>query len=163
MQNSKLKFKVQNFKKGFTLVEMVVVIAILAILVTGVIVLLDPLSQLKKGRDGQRKSDLRQIQSALEMYRSDQGGYITGSAVANCSSSIMSPDCVTSTYLKTVPNDPSAGSYFYYGSATNYCLRACLENTNDSQKDATNNESIAACATLGTCASGKWSYTLQNP
>jgi len=59
--------------KGFTLVELLVVMAILGILVTligGAFV-----SAQMRGRDAQRKSDLKQIANALELFYNDYGHY----------------------------------------------------------------------------------------
>ncbi len=67
--------KYLSFCKGFTLIELLVVIAILAILAAGALALFDPISQLQKANDGRRKSDLLQIQKALEQYHTDNGRY----------------------------------------------------------------------------------------
>jgi prepilin-type N-terminal cleavage/methylation domain-containing protein len=56
-------------RQGFTLVELLVVIAIIGTLVT--IALVSFRSSQAKGRDAQRKSDLKQVSSALELYYSD--------------------------------------------------------------------------------------------
>jgi len=69
--------KQKNF--GFTLMELLIVIAILGLLAT--IGLGSFRTSQMKGRDAQRKSDLSQIQKALEMYYNDYSGYpaaITG-------------------------------------------------------------------------------------
>lgn len=59
--------------KGFTLVELLVVITIIAIL--SAISLVGYQEVLKAGRDDKRKSDLKVIQAALEHYRADQHYY----------------------------------------------------------------------------------------
>ncbi|RJP46338.1 MAG: prepilin-type N-terminal cleavage/methylation domain-containing protein [Armatimonadetes bacterium] len=68
---SKLFFGVNS--RGFTLVELMVAVGIIAILS---LVSISTYSGLQKGtRDSKRQSDLRVIQSALEQYRADQGFY----------------------------------------------------------------------------------------
>lgn len=60
-------------QKGFTLIELLVVIAILGILSTLAVVSLQ--NAREKGRDAKRISDIRQIQTALELYMNDSTGY----------------------------------------------------------------------------------------
>jgi type II secretory pathway pseudopilin PulG len=51
--------------------------AILGILATAAISLLNPLAQLQKGRDAKRKSDLKTLQTAMETYKVRSGSYAT--------------------------------------------------------------------------------------
>ena len=60
-----IKNKLNN-KKGFTLVELLVVVAIVAILSVTAYVALG--GQTGKARDSRRKSDIAAIQNALELY-----------------------------------------------------------------------------------------------
>ena len=55
-------------KKGFTLIELVIVIGILAILATVVILVLNPAQLLAQARDSQRISDLGSVKSAIALY-----------------------------------------------------------------------------------------------
>jgi prepilin-type N-terminal cleavage/methylation domain-containing protein len=57
-------------KKGFTLIELVIVIGILAILATTVVLILNPAQILAQARDSQRMSDLSSVKSALALYLS---------------------------------------------------------------------------------------------
>lgn len=136
-------------RKGFTLVELLVVITILGILAT--IGLVAFASAQARGRDTQRKSDLKQIASALELYYSDYGKYpdSDGGKIKGCPSTTSS-DCIwgatgsqsdftdlRTTYFAALPKDPSTGQNFYYipltvGSANQgFQLFARLENTQD--------------------------------
>lgn len=72
--------QISNFQKGFTLIELITVVGILAILSGFVITTLDPLAQFQKANDGRRKSDLTQIQRALELYYQDNKEYPTNTA-----------------------------------------------------------------------------------
>jgi type II secretion system protein G len=117
----------KNMKKrfGFTLIELLVVISIIGILVA--IGVVSYSSANRKSRDTKRMSDIEQIRSALEMYRSDNGTYPTGNEV-----SVASGITGLSSYLPSAPDDPKPASYHYYYTVTNsnygYCLSAYVEN-----------------------------------
>ncbi|MBU0707784.1 type II secretion system GspH family protein [Patescibacteria group bacterium] len=64
---------VKDNKKGFTLIELLVVIAIIGLLSTLAIVSLATTRQ--KSRDSRRSSDIRQMQTAVEMYNNETGSY----------------------------------------------------------------------------------------
>jgi len=55
-------------KKGFTLLELLIVIGILAILSTTMIIVINPAELLKKARDSQRISDLSTLKTAIAYY-----------------------------------------------------------------------------------------------
>lgn len=113
-------------KLGFTLVELLVSISIVAILMALTAVALQ--GARTSARDGTRKTDLENIRSALEVYRSDCGTYpatltfggtLTGGEAA----------CTGNTYMSRVPQDPisSRYSYSYSSTGSTYTLCAYLE------------------------------------
>ena len=136
------------FDKGFTLVELLVVIAILGVLVT--IGLVSFTSAQAKGRDTQRKSDLKQISSALEIYFNDHESYPTSSSgqILGCPST-SATSCTwgtgqftdgKTTYFKILPDDPISTNNYYYRAVTidsipnqGYQLFAKLENSQDKE------------------------------
>ncbi|MDO8592521.1 MAG: type II secretion system protein [bacterium] len=64
-------------KRGFTLIELLVVISIIGFLTTAAVVMLN--SARMKARDARRISDLKQIQTALELFYDQYGQYpVTG-------------------------------------------------------------------------------------
>ncbi|KKU22675.1 MAG: hypothetical protein UX53_C0045G0005 [Candidatus Azambacteria bacterium GW2011_GWB2_46_37] len=66
MQN--LNLTIAKRTKGFTLLELLIVIAILAILATVVVLVLNPAETLKKTRDSQRLSDMNTLRAAIALY-----------------------------------------------------------------------------------------------
>ena len=71
----------KNNKKGFTLIELLVVIAIIGLLATLSVVALN--TARVKARDARRVSDIKQIQTALEMYFDTYSSYPTATSDAN--------------------------------------------------------------------------------
>lgn len=157
MQIQNLKFKIKNSQSGFTIIELLIVIAIIGILSS--LLLSNFIGIRQRARDTQRKANLLQIQAALEMYRADQGSYpLTGSVVCGSALAVGS-----STYMQKVPCDPLDSApfntpapfiYSYTSSGTTYSLIACLENISDSEKDSVNDTTY--------CDSSSWSKTYTN-
>ncbi len=116
--------------RGFTLIELVVVMAIIAIL-TGLSVFNFNQARMK-ARDISRKNDLKQLQNALELYKNEQFPQTFPAALAS----------LTPTYIKVVPVDPKekslSGSWTAYTytqlTGLTYTLTACLENKGDPDK-----------------------------
>lgn len=61
--------------KGFTLIELLIVIAVIGVLAAVILVAIDPVEQLGRGRDAGRKSSVAQLGRALEAYFTVNGGY----------------------------------------------------------------------------------------
>jgi len=106
---------------GFSLIELLAVVAIIAILTTigGVIYT----SIQKDVRDQQRIRDLRTVEQALEYFRNKNGYYpdASGELSAALSSSVSS-------YLESFPKDPVASrNYQYKGLGSSFTLCALKE------------------------------------
>ena len=69
---------VHQRKKGFTLIELIIAITILAILAVGLIAALDPVEQLTKARDTTVRDNIDTIAGALERYYAVNETYPTG-------------------------------------------------------------------------------------
>lgn len=64
----------KRLKSAFTLIELLIVIAIISILSTSLIVAINPQRQMGKARDTQRNTDLTGIMSAVMQYASEHSG-----------------------------------------------------------------------------------------
>lgn len=125
----------KNFSSGFTLIELIIVFGILAIVGVFILTTLDPLAQFQKTNDAKRKSDLSQIQKALETFYQDNGYY----PKSNASYQILRLDgtAITRTsfawvpYMVKVPFDSnSSKEYIYYAPGStpqSYYLYASLD------------------------------------
>lgn len=121
-------------KKGFTLIELLVVVSIIGILATLVTANLN--SARSRARDAQRKSDARNIQTALRLYYNDNGRYPDagdlpwGSGWNGAGSTV---------YMNLLPIDPLPSQSYLYelgsdadpADADTFRLSVCLENKSD--------------------------------
>lgn len=122
-------------KLGFTLIEILIVIALAGIIAAGILALINPVAQLQKGRDSQRIADMKKIQAALELYRIDNGGY-PGSIYPRINEGSV-------IYMPATPNDPNDDPYTYTGGGSTYAISKCAENEHTQQTEA------------GSCSSGR--------
>lgn len=131
--------------KGFTLVEVLVVLAMAAVMLV-VVSSISVNGTLQKSRDQKRKGDLELIRSALERYKADNHAY---PAQLNWSTSLAP------TYMDAVA-DPlaSAGrSYYYSVSGNTYQVCAAMEVTQNQ---------FGTCV-AGSCGSAGCNYVLNQP
>jgi len=63
-----------NFNKGFTLVELLAVVAILATIVTATVVVMNPVEMLQQAEDAVRLNDINSIHQVLTLFRSQRPG-----------------------------------------------------------------------------------------
>ena len=127
---------------AFTLIELLVVISIIGLLSSVVLASLS--GARKSARDSRRQQDMQQIQTALELYRA-QNGYLPGNggscdwedndSLRDGTKMSSSTSCLVdeiATVMNSVPTDPMAGEdEFYYaydpyhsGNTSNRCLDA---------------------------------------
>ncbi len=129
-------------KKGFTLVELLVVIAVIGVLAAVVLVAINPAKKLAQARDAQRKSGIQQISTAISTYYTQKTSYSAALA-----------DLVTNGELKNLPKDPTGVDFSYTVTPTGCttankdCTGAVLYDTYESPNTA--------------CASGTayWGWT----
>ena len=122
--------------RGFTLTEILVVVAIIGVFAATLIGLVDPSSSAKKANDTKRKADLNNMQKALELYKQDQLPISYPADATWNATACASPWTATNTtYMNKFPCDPSTTTRYSYtrnpSDTTRYTLYACLENKSD--------------------------------
>jgi len=134
-------------QKGFTLIELIIVIAVIAIISAVVFVALDPLTRFQDARDAQRWTNVSAILNAIKVDQVDNGGsyatavsgltadlyYVIGTAASGCDATCTAQttqaacidlesgtdDIVAGGYLASIPMDPSNGT----AANTDYYIR----------------------------------------
>lgn len=107
-----LRYRPNNDMRGFTLIELMVVIAIISILIG--ITFVGTAPSVQAGYDARRKADLVSIKTALELYYNQNGSYPTtngswssqdgtGGTTNNGTNWIPG---LASTYIQKLPQDP---------------------------------------------------------
>ena len=125
-------------QRGFTLIELLVVVAIIGMLSSVVLASLN--GARKKGRDARRLADLKQLQTALELYFSDNNAYPISTSQASAPTALAD---LSPTYITAVSDDPLGGSYHYVyksdAGGSFYCIGAIMEG----------NAPVSTCNTTG--------------
>jgi prepilin-type N-terminal cleavage/methylation domain-containing protein len=119
-------------KKGMSLIEVVLALAIVAILMVFMTISLNPAAMVGRANDAQRKKDIGKIKLAMEEHYNDKGCYPTQAVVdaIGCSSRDFNP------WLEKWPCDPN-GSQYVIGMENASCpsyyrILTNLENKHDS-------------------------------
>lgn len=133
MKNQKLKLQ------GFTIVELLIVIAIIGMLASIVLVQIQEVR--KKQRDAEREQEIKTLQNALALYVSNATTYpITSGAVALTGTDSVSLALINADAIRAIPIDPlNTGNYRYvYNSAdgATYTLTYYLETDSIPNKSA---------------------------
>lgn len=129
-------------RKGFTLIELVIVFGIISVIATATIAVLDPVTQFKKASDARKKSDLSQVSKVVETYYQDHGRYPENGSSGDFRIKALDGTMVDwgeswSPYITQLPKDPFAPSknYVYFATPDGqaYYLYATLDLDNDPQ------------------------------
>lgn len=187
MFNNKCINKSNMSSKGFTLVELMIVVVLIGIL-SGVVLSVINVGGIRaKSRDSQRAGDLKRIQTALELYFADYRGYPSNSGswlnLTNAGANVFNT-AIKGTYIQAVPQDPRNGenmpaaqcslSTFGYYYRTDTCVGAgCLAGRYVllSLMETSSAATMSSCSSLVNCSSGNVSscncaglcYGVENP
>jgi prepilin-type N-terminal cleavage/methylation domain-containing protein len=120
--------KSKNILKGFTLVEVIIVVVIIASLVLLAIAFFR--GQIFKGNDARRKGDINRIKIGLEEYEKDHNCYPLSQTV------VCNPGTGLTPYLDKIPCDPTTHASYYYEYENSSCpswyrVYTKLENSSD--------------------------------
>ncbi len=133
--------------KGFSLIELLVVISIMAILMSLAAISYTTANQ--RGRDAKRRADIESMQKGFEQYFAQNSTY---DAVAGCTTMGAS----TTQFPAGLPRDPKNASPYTYSfqcSTTAYCVCARLEATGSG-----NSTAAASSTTCSFASSGSTNY-----
>lgn len=121
-------------KRGFTIIELLVVVAIIAVL--SAVILVSFSDARLKSRDAKRLSDMREIKKALALYNDNAGTFpVAASQIVLTSDDPVSQTLEGASVISNVPTDPLENATFTYRyqsnpSGTAYTLTFCLEGNN---------------------------------
>lgn len=118
--------------RGFTLIEILVVIGIIAVLATVVIVAINPARQFAQARNSQRQSNIEAILNSVGQNIADNKGIFTcaagalpatATALASTGGYNIRP-CIVPAYMSEIPVDPASGTLAADGStySTGYTI-----------------------------------------
>jgi prepilin-type N-terminal cleavage/methylation domain-containing protein len=127
--------KRRNTERGFTLIEILIVITIVGIIIAIVIANLE--AARSRSRDSKRISDISEVQLILAAYLNTYGTYPNSASsrlssdafpalVAGINSSKNTPHINSS--ISTDPTNTYPYVYYYFSNGSTYCLAAVLEN-----------------------------------
>jgi prepilin-type N-terminal cleavage/methylation domain-containing protein len=121
---------ISNKKRGFTVMELLVSLAIIAMLFTITMALVGPVKE--KSRDSRRMSDVREINKALVLYADNNSKFpIATTAVTITGNDAVSTILESAGVISEVPTDPThpTNSYTYLSdsSGNTFIISFCLE------------------------------------
>lgn len=124
-------------KRGFSLIELILVIAIIGLLAAVITV---SVSGAKiRGRDARRDRDIHEIRTALGLYAADNGRFPTAdepypvvlSGADDISTALISGGHIPKIPTDPIGNDPLLYSYTAITNGGSYVLRYCYEATSE--------------------------------
>jgi prepilin-type N-terminal cleavage/methylation domain-containing protein len=139
-----------NSKQGFTLIELVIVVAIMAILSIIALQVFGP--QQAKARDSKRLANIKYVTANLELYMNDYGVYPVVGAVSSEAGFLAVRSELADKYGERIRSitDPSSLNYSYEDVGSNFCLCAALE----TDIEANSGPSCAFGGTTHFCVTG---------
>ncbi len=141
-------------QKGFTLIEILVVIAILGILAVVTLVALNPVKRFQDARNSRRREDVNAVLQAVSVYTIDNNGAFPtiGGAALDSLTVSGAPTCGTAgacnvsdldgltTYLSELPVDPDGTTEYLIGVDSTASPQHIIVATNNMEVNADQEE-----------------------
>jgi len=138
--------------KGFTLVEMLIVLGILAVLITIILIAINPAQQLMFARNTKRNADVNQILNAVDQYFVVNGsmpaGITTTAKTITSTAGAGNIDFCTNLvneFIAAMPIDPTTGTY---ADCTNYSTGYTIQKSSGANNRITVSAPSAESATI---------------
>jgi len=143
--------------QGFSLIEILVVVALIIILATITIVAINPAKNFRDTRNAQRSADIMQILNAVTQYTSEEGNLLSGlGTIPACdvvgaehgiqigtgAGNVDLTTGLVEEYLVAIPTDPSGGTDASTGYFICQTTTGRVEVTGFKELDANNTEAI---------------------
>ncbi|HNQ31739.1 MAG TPA: prepilin-type N-terminal cleavage/methylation domain-containing protein [Candidatus Woesebacteria bacterium] len=130
----------QNRSRGFTLVELLVVIGIVGILLAITLVAINPARQFRQANNAKRTADVNAILNAVTQLKVDTKGALpTGVVIPGTATNFAGSDAgllalcsaVVPTYIAALPTDPTAVGAVFTGCNAAFNLGYSISTTTD--------------------------------
>jgi prepilin-type N-terminal cleavage/methylation domain-containing protein len=134
--------------RGFTLIELMIAVVVLAILSGVTINVINPKGARDKSSDAVKRSNLEKLYMGIEAFKAAEGTYpvCTGTCIK-----LAQVSAGLANYIQAWPSEPASTDYSYRNTATNFCVFVKLSSDTTLYYSYTSN-SGKIITTNGPCA-----------